>query len=83
METYKVNFFRTKAKSIRHQLLHMLYEQKAGHIPSCYSMVDFLTVLFYEPHIKFQKGNPGFINRDKLIIFNFFQLQVFIWCLED
>lgn len=68
MEANKIEFFRAKAKSIRYQLLQLLYEQKAGHIPSCYSMLDFLTVLFYEPHIRFKKGNPGFSNRDKLII---------------
>jgi transketolase len=57
-----------KATKLRLALLKMLHQQKAGHIPSCFSMVDLLTVLFYKPFIKYQVGNPLLETRDKIII---------------
>jgi transketolase len=68
MAENKYSSFKSKAREIRYQLLKMLYEKKAGHIPSCYSMIDILTVLFYAPHIRFEIRNPYFPARDKIII---------------
>jgi len=68
MNTEGITHFSNKAKKLRKQLLKMLHEHKAGHIPSCYSMIDILTVLFFGNHIKYEFGSPNFKSRDKLII---------------
>jgi len=64
----KSNSIEAKAAGFRRQLLKMLYQSKAGHIPSCFSMIDILTCLFFNSHINYKKNEPNYINRDKLII---------------
>lgn len=68
MDIIKKRDLAIKAAEIRLALLKMLYKQKAGHIPSCFSMVDLLTVLFYKPFINYEAGNPLLSSRDKIII---------------
>lgn len=65
-----INLFEVKKKSkeFRKTLLRMLYKQKVGHIPSCYSMIDFLAILFFRRHIRYEIGNPKSESRDKIII---------------
>lgn len=53
---------------LRQSLMKMLHKHKAGHIPSCFSMVDFLTVLYYSGYIKYKIGDPKNALRDKIII---------------
>lgn len=68
MNKSDLSIVKEKARNFRKTLLKMLRKQKAGHIPSCYSMIDVLTTLFYGGHIQYQRGNPKNQSRDKIII---------------
>jgi len=68
MNELNLSEVKQKSKDFRRTLLKMLYKHKAGHIPSCYSMMDFLTTLYFRSHIQYERGNPKSETRDKIII---------------
>jgi transketolase len=68
MDKADLVIIKEKARRYRELLLHMLHKMKAGHIPSCFSMMDILTTLYYGGHIRYEPGNPKSLSRDKIII---------------
>ena len=55
------------AKAIRSKTLEMIYEAKASHIASCFSMADILAVLYLKI-LHINPADPKHPKRDRLII---------------
>ncbi|MBU2633966.1 MAG: hypothetical protein KJ674_01855 [Nanoarchaeota archaeon] len=54
-------------KSIRKDIIDMIYESKEGHIPSALSILDIIYVL-YKKILKFDPKNPEWDGRDYFIL---------------
>lgn len=54
-------------KSLRRQIVDMVVEGKDGHIPSAFSIIDLIAIL-YKNFLKFDTANPGWDNRDYFIL---------------
>jgi transketolase len=59
--------FEQKAKSLRKDVLEMIYNAQSGHIGGSYSMMDVLVALFYD-EMKFDPKNPKMKNRDRFVL---------------
>lgn len=54
-------------KDLRRQIVEMVFKGKDGHIPSAFSIIDILTVL-YRDVLKFDAQNPEWEDRDIFIL---------------
>ncbi len=54
-------------EELRRKIAQMVYEGKDGHMPSAFSIVEILSVL-YRNHLKFDPQNPGWPERDYFIL---------------
>lgn len=54
-------------KSLRRQIVDMVVEGKDGHIPSAFSIIDLIAIL-YKNFLKFDPSNPDWDNRDYFIL---------------
>lgn len=54
-------------KELRKKIVRMVYEGKDGHIPSAFSIVDIIQVL-YKDFLKFDASNPQWTGRDYFIL---------------
>ena len=61
----QVNFFKNKSNILRYELFKKMSEMQQGHPGSIFSILDFLTVLFYGNFINFSKSKKKFT--DKII----------------
>lgn len=57
-----------KSKWLRKSLFEMAMRQKAGHIPSCFSMVEILISLYYGGVAKIFKNDPKNEERDYIFV---------------
>lgn len=64
----KLDKLKSKALDIRKRTIMIHSKAQDSRIASSLSCVDILTVLFYERILKYQKGNPSWEHRDRLII---------------
>ena len=67
MEEEKLTRLTEKAKQIRKTTIDMLGKLGFGHIGGCMSVVEVLTVLYYE-HMRVDSTNPHDPKRDKLVL---------------
>ena len=51
----QVSFFRNKSNILRYELFQKMSEMQQGHPGSIFSIIDFLTVLFYGKFINYSK----------------------------
>lgn len=51
----------------RKQIVKMVYEGKDGHIPSAFSIIDIVAILF-KGFLRFDSKNPGWLERDYFIL---------------
>ena len=51
----KLSQLKKKANSLRKELLNKFINIKQGHPGSIFSIIDFLTVLYYKKIIKYQR----------------------------
>ncbi len=58
-----------KANEIRQSIIEMLVEAKSGHTAGPLGMADIFTLLYFEV-LKHDPHNPGWIDRDRLILSN-------------
>lgn len=58
---------RSKAQSLRKELFRTIYLGGGGHLPSCLSMMDILTALYYAV-LKVDPNNPKDPDRDRFIL---------------
>ncbi|MFQ5737781.1 MAG: transketolase [Acidobacteriota bacterium] len=56
-----------KSQELRKQIVRMVYTGKDGHIPSAFSIVDILEIL-YQNYLKFDPENPEWPDRDYFIL---------------
>ncbi len=54
-------------KDLRKKIVEMVYKGKDGHIPSAFSIIDILALL-YKYYLKFDSGNPQWPERDFFIL---------------
>lgn len=52
---------------LRKKIIKMVYHSKDGHIPSAFSILDILVVL-YRDYLRFDSKNPNWPNRDYFIL---------------
>lgn len=57
-----------RAKEIRKIIFKTAYKGKSGHIASAFSIVEVLTVLYFAEILNYDKENPFWENRDKVIM---------------
>ena len=57
-----------RARWLRLQIWDMVMRQESGHVPSSFSMVEILTALYYGGIVRFQKGEPRWPERDRVIV---------------
>ena len=62
----QVSFFRNKSNILRYELFKKMSEMQQGHPGSIFSIIDFLTVLFYGNFINYSKKKKKFT--DKIIL---------------
>ncbi len=62
------NFLIDKSKWLRKEIFEMVIKVNQGHIASSLSQAEILVALYYGGILKYQKNNPDFADRDKLII---------------
>lgn len=63
-----VNNLKEKARWLRQELFEMVIRQRAGHLPSSYSMTEILVQLYYGGTVRYSEGNPDDPNRDRVIV---------------
>lgn len=51
----------------RRDIVQMIYEAKAGHVGGSLSVIDILTVLYYDV-MRVDPKNPGWADRDRLVL---------------
>jgi len=66
MDKNKQLFLKNKSDSIRDEVIRVCVRNKAGHIAPSLSCVDILVALYYEI-MSYQKGNPLWQERDRLV----------------
>lgn len=54
-------------EDLRRKIVQMVYKGKDGHIPSAFSIVEILSVL-YRDYLKYDPGNPEWPERDYFIL---------------
>jgi transketolase len=54
-------------EDLRKRIVQMVYHSKDGHIPSAFSIIDILEVL-YRDYLKFDPQNPRWPERDYFIL---------------
>ena len=54
-------------KDLRRQIVNMVYTARDGHIPSAFSILDILTLL-YRDVLRFDANNPKWPDRDYFIL---------------
>ena len=54
-------------RELRKKIVHMITDAGEGHIPSSFSIVDIIAVL-YEYYLKFNPQNPDWEERDYFIL---------------
>src|SRR3989338_3519773 len=54
-------------KEYRKRIVKMVYAGKDGHIPSAFSIIDIIAIL-YKNHLKFDPRNPNWEERDYFIL---------------
>ena len=60
-----IEFLKSKSRQIRKDIIHTAYAAQKGHIPSAFSVVEILVMLYY----KVAKINKSFdISRDRIIL---------------
>lgn len=57
-----------KSKWLRQEIFKLVVTAKKGHIPSSFSLVEFLTYLFFNSKINLTSSNLSDTKRDKIII---------------
>lgn len=57
-----------KSGWLRRSIFNMAMNQKSGHIPSCFSMVEILIAMYYGGVAKVFKDDPNNIERDYIFI---------------
>jgi transketolase len=62
----QVSFFKNKSNILRYELFKKMSEMQQGHPGSIFSILDFLTVLFYGNNIRYSKKKKKFT--DKIIL---------------
>ena len=55
-----------RATEFRVQVLHMVYQNKTGHIGGAFSIAEILTALYFH-HLRVYPANPTWPDRDRLI----------------
>ena len=58
----------TEAKWFRKEIFNLVVNAKKGHIPSCFSLAEFLIYLFFSNKINLNSENITNPNRDRIII---------------
>ena len=56
----QLSFFQNKSNILRYELFKKMSEMQQGHPGSIFSILDFLTVLFYGNFINFSKSKKKF-----------------------
>lgn len=56
------------AKEIRKDIMLTAYRGKTGHLASAFSAVEIMTALYFGGILKYNKENPNWENRDKVVI---------------
>lgn len=56
-----------KTSEIRRQVLEMIYKSKSSHIGSCFSIIDILTVLYFQV-MNIKPSKPNFEDRDIFVL---------------
>jgi len=59
--------YRQLANRLRKHVLDMIHKVRTSHIGSCYSIIDILTVLYFEI-LKVDSKNPSMPERDRFIL---------------
>ena len=62
----QINFYSNKSRILRYELFKKMSEMQQGHPGSIFSILDFLTVLFYGNYINYSKKQKKFT--DKIIL---------------
>lgn len=63
-----VNDLEQKARWLRQELFEMVIRQRAGHLPSSYSMTEILVQLYYGGVTRYWPGEPDHRDRDRVIV---------------
>lgn len=56
------------AKEIRKDIMTAAYHGKSGHLASAFSAVEIMTALYFGDILRYDKNDPNWSNRDKLIV---------------
>lgn len=63
-----VNDLQDKARWLRRQVFGMVTRHREGHVPSSFSMAEILAVLYYGGVARWQRGEPGWAERDRILV---------------
>jgi transketolase len=55
-------------REIRQLIFKTAYRGNVGHLSPAFSIVEVLTVLYFAPFLRYDKDNPDWVKRDKLIL---------------
>jgi transketolase len=66
-KTHGAPDFRAKARELRQELFRTICNSGGGHLPTCLSMLDILTVLYYSV-LNVDPKNPKHPDRDRFIL---------------
>ncbi len=64
----KIEYLENKAKTIRNQVLDIIFTIKKGHIGGSFSCVDILTCLYYSDVLMFDNATQNCDDRDRFIL---------------
>ena len=59
----QLSFFKNKSNILRYELFKKMSEMQQGHPGSIFSILDFLTVLFYGNFINFSKSKKNLLTK--------------------
>lgn len=66
--TNNIEFLIQKSKWLRNSIFEMVIKVNQGHIASALSQCEIAISLYYGGLVKYQKGNPNWKDRDRVII---------------
>ncbi len=78
----KEKFLTKKAAEIRRDLLHVIYNARAGHTGGSLSSVDILTVLYYNT-LRIDPANPKEPDRDRFVLSKGHSVEGYYTILAD
>ena len=57
-----------RAHWLRREVFEMVMRQRAGHVPSSYSMTEILVTMYYGGVVRWTRGKPHAPDRDRVIV---------------